>query len=82
MTSDFLGGTVDKGPSANAGNLGSIPGLGRFHICLAAEQLSASLQPPSPCSRTHEAQLRSSHAAATEACAPRAHAPQQEKSPQ
>ena len=29
---DFPGGTVDKNPPANAGDKGSIPGLGRFHI--------------------------------------------------
>ena len=28
---DFRGGTVDGNPPANAGNTGSIPGLGRFH---------------------------------------------------
>ena len=29
---DFPGGTVDKNPPANAGNTGSIPGLGRSHV--------------------------------------------------
>ena len=29
---DFLGGTVDKNLSANAGDMGLIPGLGRFHM--------------------------------------------------
>ena len=29
---DFPGGTVDKNPPANAGDLGSIPGLGRSHM--------------------------------------------------
>ena len=33
-------------------------------------------------SRAHEPQLLSPHATTTEACAPRAHAPQQEKPPQ
>ena len=28
---DFRGGTVDGNPPANAGDTGSIPGLGRFH---------------------------------------------------
>ena len=40
---DFPGGTVDENLPANAGNMGSIPGLGRFHI--TAEQLS-------PCTTT------------------------------
>ena len=31
MVWDFPGGTVDKNPPANAGDTGSIPGLGRFH---------------------------------------------------
>ena len=29
---DFPGGTVDKNLPANAGDTGSTPGLGRFHI--------------------------------------------------
>ena len=29
---DFLGDTVDKSLPANAGDMGSIPGLRRFHI--------------------------------------------------
>ena len=29
---DFPGGTVDKNPPASAGDTGSIPGLGRFHL--------------------------------------------------
>ena len=29
---DFSGGIVDKNPPANAGDMGSIPGLGRFHM--------------------------------------------------
>ena len=28
---DFPGGTVNKNPPANAGDMGSVPGLGRFH---------------------------------------------------
>ena len=28
---DFSGGTVDKNPPANAGDVSSIPGPGRFH---------------------------------------------------
>ena len=29
---DFPGGPVVKNPPANAGDMGSIPGLGRFHM--------------------------------------------------
>ena len=29
---DFPGGAVAKNPSANAGDMGSIPGLGRSHM--------------------------------------------------
>ena len=29
---DFSGGAVDKHPSANAGHMGLIPGLGRSHV--------------------------------------------------
>ena len=38
VSRDFPGGTVVKNPPANAGNMGSSPGLGRSHI--ATEQLS------------------------------------------
>ena len=31
-TQDLPGGIVDKNPPASAGDLGSIPGLGRFHM--------------------------------------------------
>ena len=56
----FPGGPVVKNPAANAGDMGSIPGLGRSHLL---EQLSPRVT-------------------AAEACAPRARAQQQEKSPQ
>ena len=29
---DIPGGTVDKNPPANAGDMGLIPGLGSFHL--------------------------------------------------
>ena len=32
MHQEFPGGTVDKNLSANAGDMGSIPGLGSFHM--------------------------------------------------
>ena len=41
---DFPGGAVDKNPPANSGDMGSIPGLGRFHM---PQQLS-------PCATTTE----------------------------
>ena len=52
-------------PPANAGDTGSSPGLGRSHM------------PQSNWARVP--QLLSLHATITEACEPRAHAPQQEK---
>ena len=69
----LIGGAVVKNPPANAGDTGSSPGPGRSHI--AAEQLS-------PCTTTTEPALWSPWATTTEARAPRAHAPQQEKLPQ
>ena len=62
-----------KNPPAKAGDTGSIPGRGRFPH--AVEQLS-------PCTTTTEPALLSPRAATTEACTPRAGAPQQEKPPQ
>ena len=32
---DFRGGVTDKNPPANAGDMGSIPGPGRFHMPLS-----------------------------------------------
>ena len=64
---DFPGGVVVKNPPANAGDMGLIPGPGRFHM------------PRSNYARAP--QLLSPHAATAEARAPRAHAPQQEKPP-
>ena len=32
LTLDFSGGSVGESPSANAGDMGSIPGSGRFHM--------------------------------------------------
>jgi len=29
---NFSGGTVDRNPPANAGDMGLIPGQGRFHM--------------------------------------------------
>ena len=49
---DFPGGPVVKNPPANAGDTGSIPGLGRFHM-----QQS---------NRAHSPQLRSPHSRAWE----------------
>ena len=34
---DFLGGAMDKNPSDNAGDMGSIPDLGRFHMAQSNE---------------------------------------------
>ena len=65
---------------ANAGDMGSIPGLGRSHMPWS--NYARVPQLPSLRSRAHEPQLLSPPATTTEAHAPRAHAPQQEKPPQ
>ena len=69
-----------KNPPANAGDMGSSPGLRRFHIPRSSYVHAPQLL--SLCSRACEPQLLSLHATATEARAPRACAPQQEKPPQ
>ena len=53
---DFPGSAVDKNPPVNAGDTGSNPGSGRFHMLQSNE--------------AHTPQLLSLHAAATEAWAP------------
>ena len=73
----FLGGSVVKSPSANAGNWSLIPALWRSH-----KPWSNSACVPRPlslCPRAWEPQLLSVSATTSEACMPRAHALQQEK---
>ena len=62
----FPGGAVVKNPPANAGDTGSSPGPGRSHMPWS--------------NKAHAPQLLSPHATTTEARAPRARAPQQDKS--
>ena len=72
---DFPGGAVDKNLTANAGYMGSIPGLGRSHL-LWSNKADAP-QPSSPSSRAWELQLLCLYATNTEACMPRAQAPRE-----
>ena len=76
----FPGGAVVKNPPANAGDMGSSPGLGRSHMPRSNEARAPQLL--SLRSRAREPQLLSPRATTTEARVPRAHAPQQEKPPQ
>ena len=69
-----------KNPSANAGDTGSSPGLGRSHMPRSNEARAPQLL--SLRSRARNPQLLSPCATTTEACAPRARVPQQEKPPQ
>ena len=64
----FPGGAVVENPPANAGDMGSIPGLGGSHVLW----INWARVP----------QLLSPHATTTEARTPRTRAPQQEKPPQ
>ena len=69
-----------KNPPANAGDKGSSPGPGSSHMPRSNEARVPQLL--SLRSRAREPQLLSPRAPTTEACAPRARAPQQEKPPQ
>lgn len=62
MAGDFPGGSVGQNLAASAGDTGSVPGSGRFHV------------PHS--NKAHEPQLLSTCAPANEAHAPIACAPQ------
>ena len=77
----FPGGAVVQNLPANAGDTGSIPGPGRSHM-LQSNKARVPLLRLSLCSRACKPQLLSLRAATTEACVPRARAPQQEKPPQ
>ena len=45
LTDDFPGGTVDKYLPANAGDLGSNPGLRRFHMHGATKPFATTTEP-------------------------------------
>ena len=74
------GGPVVRNPPANAGDTGSIPGLGRSHMPQGNWVHVPWL--PSPHSRAREPQLLSLCVTTTENCTPRACGPQQKKPPQ
>ena len=76
----FPGGAVVKNPPANAGDMGSSPGLGRSHMPRSNQAGAPQLL--SLHSRAREPQLLSPRTTTTEARAPRTRAPQQEKPPQ
>ena len=66
-----------KNPPANAGDTGSSPGPERSYMLRSNKVCAPQLL--NLHSRAHEPQLLSPYAMTTEARAPRAHAPQQEK---
>ena len=67
MREDFPGGTVDKNPPTNAGDMSSILGPGRFHMLLSNKARVPQLL--SLCSRARKLLLLSPHATTTEAWA-------------
>ena len=77
---DFPGGAVVKNPPANAGDTCLSPNPGRSHMPRSDQARAPQLL--SLRSTAHEPQLLSLRATTTEALAPRAPAPQQEKPPQ
>ena len=62
---DFPGDIVDKNPPANAGDMGSIPGPGRFHMPQVNWACVPQLFSPRP--RACKPQLLSLQATTTEA---------------
>ena len=73
------GGAVVENPPANAGDTGLSAGPGGSHMLRSNSAHAPQLL--SLCSRAREPQLLSLRATATEACAPGARAPQQERPP-
>ena len=80
MGSGFPGGAVVESPPANAGDMGSSPGPGGSHMPWSSWARASQL--PSLCSTAHEPQLLSQCTTTTEARAPRARGPRQERPPQ
>ena len=76
----FPGGAVVKNLPANAGDTGSSPGPGGSHMSWSSWVRAPQLL--SLCSRACKPQLLSPQATTTEAHAPGACAPRQEKPPQ
>ena len=79
-TQDFPGGAAVENPPASAGDTGSSPGPGGSRV--PRSNWARVPQLLSLRSRAREPQLLSPWATTTEACAPRAGAPKQEKPPQ
>ena len=77
MKLGFPGGLVVENPPANAGVMGSTPGLGSSHMVRSNE--AGVLQLRSQCSGAREPQLLSHPSATTEADTPAACVLQQEK---
>ena len=77
MKLGFPGGLVVENPPANAGVMGSTPGLGSSHMVRSNE--AGVLQLRSQCSGAREPQLLSHPSATTEADTPTACVLQQEK---
>ena len=71
------GGTVDKNPPANAGDVGSILGLGRSPMSWSNKVCAPQLL--SPCFRAHKSKLLSPYATTAEAEVPKTYALQQGK---
>ena len=85
MLWDFPGGAVVKNPPANEGDTGSSPDAGRSRGAtkpMRHNYWACALQPKSHNYWAREPQLLSLHATTTEAHAPGARGPQQEKPPQ
>ena len=76
----FPGGSVVRGLPTNAGDMGSISGPGGSHMPQSGWLVCHNYL--SLWSRACVPQLLSSCTTTTEACTPKAHAPQQEKPPQ
>ena len=76
----FSGSPVVEKAPCNAGDMGSIPDLGRSHMLWGNKAQAPQLL--GLCSRAWEPQLLSPHVTTTEAHTPRTHALQQEKPPQ
>ena len=75
----FPGGTADENPPVNAGDMGSIPGLGRFPMGSILVWEDFPEEQLSPCATTTRPTLQGPEAATTEAQEPRARAPEQGK---
>ena len=78
---NLLGGAVVKNPPANAGDTGSTPNLGRFHVPWSNKACAQLLKPMCPRAHALQQEATTVRSSSTHKLEGSPHSPQLEKSP-